>query len=73
LHKNLIHHIIYFKFLFIDNKVVEDLNPGNELSNELYPTGLGTIPTGIRPKNPRELTGKMFQNTGFITSHLRIL
>jgi hypothetical protein len=27
----------------------------------------------FRPENPRELTGKMFQNSGFITSHLRIL
>jgi hypothetical protein len=32
---------------------------------------LGTVSTGIRPENPRELTGKMFQNSGFITSHLK--
>ncbi len=37
------------------------------------PIGLGTIPTGIRPENPRELTGKMLQNSGFITSHLKFL
>jgi hypothetical protein len=36
-----------------------------------YPIGLGTIPTGIRPENPLELTGKIFQNSGFITSNLR--
>jgi hypothetical protein len=36
------------------------------------PIGLGTIPTGTRPENPRELTRKMFQNSGFITSHLSI-
>jgi hypothetical protein len=37
-----------------------------------YPSGLETIPTGISPENPLELTGKKFQNSGFITSHLRI-
>jgi hypothetical protein len=26
----------------------------------------------FRPENPLEVTGKMFQNSGFITSHLRI-
>jgi hypothetical protein len=36
-----------------------------------YPIGLGTIPTGIRLEDPRELTGKMFRNSGFITSHLK--
>jgi hypothetical protein len=45
----------------------------NEFHHCNYPTGLGTIPTGIRPENQRELTGKMFQNSGFITSHLEFL
>jgi hypothetical protein len=36
-----------------------------------FQIGLRTIPTGIRPENPRELTGKMFQYSGFITSHLK--
>jgi hypothetical protein len=41
------------------------------LNNDFPPIGLGTIPTRIRPENPRELTGKMFRNSGFITSHFK--
>ncbi len=37
-----------------------------------YPTGLGTIPIGIRSENPLEFHWKMFENSEFITSHLRI-
>ncbi len=53
-------HFWHFPFIFFK---LREMNPN--------PTGLGTIPTGSRPENPRELTGKMFQNSGFITSHLK--
>jgi hypothetical protein len=36
-----------------------------------FPTGLGTIPIGIRSENPLEFHWKMFQNSEFITSHLK--
>ncbi len=53
-------------------RIFNNIKNFNSFPANPYPIGFGTIPTGIRPKNPRELTGKMFQNSWFITSHLRI-
>jgi hypothetical protein len=43
----------------------------SDSSTRRYPTGLGTIPIGIRSENPLEFHWKMFQNSEFITSHLK--
>jgi uncharacterized membrane protein YidH (DUF202 family) len=61
---------IFVKLFFVNFQNFEEKN--HPIFMKIFPTGLGTIPIGIPSENPLEFHWKMFQNSEFITSHLRI-